>query len=206
MALEDIGQVLFVDILKMSQYPGSPFTGNIFNDLVMFFFIPTVFIILVVYMMVARVLPADYKGLRFLLGIAAYLFIIVGGYYSLFAYLAGPYFLFLILFMGLLFYFTRHFQRTGGAPALHGSATRGGVNETGADSRVHQLIDAEIEAEELETQIKEAKHLANPQNVPQMQTRLSELKSTIRRLKPSVQRNPLESIQYQNLRHKHHLR
>src|SRR3989344_4220407 len=113
MAIEDIGQVLFVDILKMSQYPGSPFTGNIFNDLVMFFFIPTVFIILVVYMMVARVLPVQYTGLRFLLGIAAYLFIIVGGYYSLFAYLAGPYFMFLILFMGLLFYFTRHFQRTG---------------------------------------------------------------------------------------------
>ncbi len=204
MALEDIGQLLFVDILKMSQYPGSPFTGNIFNDLVMFFFIPTVFIILVVYMMVARVLPAQYIGLRFLLGIAAYMFIIVGGYYSLFAYLAGPYFLFLILFMGLLFYFTRHFQKTG--PGLAGSTTKGGVNETGADSRVTELINAEIEAEELDKQIKEAKHLANPQNVPQMQTRLSELRSTIRRLKPNVTRNPIENLQYQNLRHKHHLR
>lgn len=202
MALEDIGQVLFVEILKMSQYPGSPFTGNIFNDLIMFFFIPTVFIILVVYLMVARVLPPDYKGLRFLLGIATYMFIIVGGYYSLFAYLAGPYFLFLILIMGLLFYFTRHFHKAPGTGG--GGASQ--MQSQGVGSRVQELIDAEIEAEELQAQIREASKLANPQNVPQMQTRLSELKATIRRIKPNVTHHPTENVQYQMLRHKHHLK
>lgn len=202
MALEDIGQILFVEILKMTEYPGAPFTGNAFSDLVMFFFIPTVFIILVVYMMVARVLPAQYSGLRFLLGIAAYLFIIVGGYYSLFAYLAGPYFLFLILIMGLLFYFTRHF---------HGAQTpqTGGGGQQGlmaSSNRVQELVNFRIEEEELRKQIEEARKLANPQNVPQMQTRLSEVRKEIRILEPNVKRNPVENMQYQMLKHKHHLK
>ena len=203
MALEEIGQILFSEILKMQEYPGSPFTGNIFNDLVMFFFIPTVFIILVVYMMVARVLPVGYKGFRFLLGIAAYMFIIVGGYYSVFAYLAGPYFMFLIFVMGLLFYFTRHFQRTGGPGGGGGPSS---MMTQGVDDRVQALVNAEIEAEELNTQIKEAKHLANPQNVPQMQQRLAEVNAQIRRIKPNVMHHPGENIQYQMLRHKHHLK
>ena len=202
MALEEIGQILFIEILKMQEYPGSPFTGNIFNDLVMFFFIPTVFIILVVYLMVARVLPPDYKSLRFLLGIAAYMFIIVGGYYSVFAYLAGPYFMFLIFIMGLLFYFTRHFQR--GPPGGQGGTQT--MMSRGADNRVQDLINLEIEKEELGNEIKEARKLANPQNVPQMQQRLAEVSKEIRIIKPGVMHNPVENVQYQMLRSKHHLK
>ncbi|MDI6721768.1 MAG: hypothetical protein QMD85_05220, partial [Candidatus Aenigmarchaeota archaeon] len=188
---------------KMSQYPGSPFTGNIFNDLIMFFFIPTVFIILVVYLMVARVLPPAYKGLRFLLGIAAYLFIIVGGYYSMFAYLAGPYFLFLILIMGLLFYFTQHFHRTG-TPAAGGGTQQ--LSTSAASDRVNNLIGLKIEEEELKQQIEEAKKLANPQNVPHMQQRLTEVRKEIRIIEPQVRHNPVESLQFQYLKQKHHLK
>jgi hypothetical protein len=98
----------------MKEYPGAPFTGNIMNDLIMFLIIPTIFIILVVYMAVGRILPPGYTRMRALLGIGAYLFIIAGGYYSVFALLAGPYFIVLIFILGLLFFFTQHFTRGGG--------------------------------------------------------------------------------------------
>jgi hypothetical protein len=106
----NIGSVLFVDILRMSQYPGSPFTGNMFSDIIMFFIVPTIFIILVVYMMVGRVLPPEYGKLRVLLGVGAYMFIIAGGYFPVFALLAGPYFIFLIFILGLVFYVMEHFK------------------------------------------------------------------------------------------------
>ena len=115
MALEDIGQLIFVQLLQMTDYPGSPFTGDIARDLIMFLLVPSVFIILVVYMMVGRVLPPGgiYNKLRILLGITTYLFIIAGGYYRVFALLAGPYFIFLIFVLGILFFFIEHFGRRG---------------------------------------------------------------------------------------------
>ncbi len=205
MAFEEIGQILFIEILKMQEYPGAPFTGNIFNDLVMYFFIPTVFIILVVYMMVSRVLPTAYKGMRFLLGIAAYMFIIVGGYYSVFAYLAGPYFIFLIFIMGILFYFTRHFHPSGGQGG--GGGQQQLAAQTGAaDGRVQELLRLKIEATELDVEIKEAKKLANPQNVPQMLSRMAELRAQIRMIEPKVMHNPIENAQYQMLKAKHHVK
>src|SRR3990167_5629176 len=100
MALEDIGYVIFGQILGMSQYPGAPFTGNIYRDLIMFLIVPSIFIILVIYSMTGRVI-ADAK-LRMMLGVGAYLFVIAGGYYSTFALLAGPYFIVLIFIVGLL--------------------------------------------------------------------------------------------------------
>ncbi|MBI2233140.1 MAG: hypothetical protein HYU56_04420 [Candidatus Aenigmarchaeota archaeon] len=115
MAFEDIGQLIFVQLLQMTDYPGSPFTGDIARDLIMFLLVPSVFIILVVYMMVGRVLPPDarYNKLRVLLGATTYLFIIAGGYYRTFALLAGPYFIFLIFVLGILFFFIEHFGRRG---------------------------------------------------------------------------------------------
>jgi hypothetical protein len=62
--------------------------------------------------MLGRVLHSEQQKLRALVAVGAYLFIIAGGYYSVFAYLAGPYFLFLIFVMGLLFFLLEHF--TGG--------------------------------------------------------------------------------------------
>ncbi len=117
MAVNDIGYLIFVQLLQMTEYPGSPFTGEIARDLIMFLLVPSVFILLVVYMMVGRVLPpgATYNKLRVLLGVTTYLFIIAGGYYRTFALLAGPYFIFLIFVLGILFFFIEHFGRRGHA-------------------------------------------------------------------------------------------
>jgi len=105
---EEIGYILFVQLLGMTQYPGSPFTGNIMRDLIMFFIVPSIFIILVVYMAVGRIL-IDQPRLRIMLGLGMYLFIIAGGYYPAFALLAGPYFVFLIFIIGLLYFLLGHF-------------------------------------------------------------------------------------------------
>ena len=112
MAIEDIGYMIFAQFLGMSQYPGAPFTGNLFRDLIMFLIVPTIFIILIIYSMTGRIV-ADSK-LRLMLGLGAYLFILASGYYSAFALLSGPYFIFLIFVMGLLYFIFGHF--TGRAP------------------------------------------------------------------------------------------
>lgn len=106
-AQRDIGELIFRDILKMNTYPGSPFTGNIINDIVMFLFIPTVFIIVIIYTLAGRL--TDNTKIDLLLSVAFYLFIVFGGYYSIFALLAGPYFLFLLIVMGLFYFFLGHF-------------------------------------------------------------------------------------------------
>lgn len=109
----------------MMEYPGSPFTGIILNDLVMFFLIPTIFIILVIYMAVGRVV-AGHPGLRLLVGLGAYLFIIFGGYFGVFARIAGPYFIFLIFVLGLLYFLLEHFSRRGGYSSGGGYSGGGG--------------------------------------------------------------------------------
>ncbi len=114
---EDIGTLIFSQLLGMTQYPGSPFTGNLFRDLIMFLIVPTIFIILVIYTLSGRIVPAQVR-LRVLLSIGVYLFIIAGGYYPVFALLAGPYFIFLIFILGILFYFMGHF--TGQRPRAAG--------------------------------------------------------------------------------------
>ncbi|MBI2971381.1 MAG: hypothetical protein HYY37_03130 [Candidatus Aenigmarchaeota archaeon] len=119
---QDVGEILFRNLLRMPQYPGPPFSGDIMQDIVMFFFIPTVFIILVVYTVAGRIV--DNTKLDLLLSIALYLFIIFGGYYSVFALLAGPYFFFLVIIMGLLLFLKSHFVAgTTRPPSMPGRAT-----------------------------------------------------------------------------------
>ena len=131
--VEDIGTLIFSQLLGMTQYPGSPFTGNLFRDLIMFLIVPTIFIILVIYTLSGRIVPAQVR-LRVLLSIGVYLFIIAGGYYPVFALLAGPYFIFLIFILGILFYFMGHFTghrpRAAGPPGGPGGYPMGaGVHE-----------------------------------------------------------------------------
>ncbi len=112
MVFEDLAATIFVEVLGMTQYPGAPFTGNVIRDLILFLFIPSVFIILFVYMIMGRLFAASAGAqikLRLLVGVALYLFIVAGGYYSMFALLAGPYFLFLIFVLGLLYFIPSHF-------------------------------------------------------------------------------------------------
>src|SRR3989338_4336410 len=131
----DIGQTLFVELLGMTQYPGQPFTGNIYRDIIMFLIVPNIFIIMVLYIMSGRVIPD--KKFRVMLGVGAYLFIIAGGYYSFFALLAGPYFIFLIFILGVLGYFAGHFRRGGGGYSGGGG---GGGYSDGGDKKLRNLI------------------------------------------------------------------
>jgi len=108
MATLDIGTILFVEILGIAQYPGSPFTGNIIQDIVLYFFVPSVLLILVIYMATIIVVPGQAR-LRLLFGIAAYAFVIAGRYFAIFALSAASYMLLVILFAILLFVF-RHFR------------------------------------------------------------------------------------------------
>ena len=129
----DVGYILFVQLLGMTQYPGSPFTGNIYRDLIMFLIVPTIFIIMVLYMMTGRVIPD--RKMRIMLGVGAYLFIIASGFYPVFALLAGPYFIFLIFILGILGYLAGHFRghNRGGGGAT-GFSSGGGFS--GSDEKI----------------------------------------------------------------------
>jgi len=136
---DDIGSLIFRDLLQMSDYPGAPFTGAIIQDLIMFLLVPTVFIILLVYMLLGRLFwpTGEQAKLRLLVGVTMYLFIVAGGYYSTFARLAGPYFLFLIFIFGLLYFFLGHFSiREGGG---YGRGRGGGYSsgESGRSKYAH---------------------------------------------------------------------
>lgn len=119
-AAQDVGEILFRDILRMNAYPGPPFTGRIFDDLVMFFFVPSVFLIVVIFTLAGRL--TDDTRIKVLLGITFFLLVVVQGLFVVFAMLAGPYFLFLLFFLGLFMFFVGHFgvrrasggQRTAG--------------------------------------------------------------------------------------------
>ncbi|MCX6815241.1 MAG: hypothetical protein NT120_00115 [Candidatus Aenigmarchaeota archaeon] len=126
--VEDIGYLIFTQLLGMTQYPGSPFTGNLFKDLVMFFIVPTIFIIIIVFSMTGRIVVN--QRLRLMLGVGAYLFIIAGGYYPAFALLAGPYFVFLIFIMGLVYFIVGHVTGgTGARPGGYREAHKFDMNE-----------------------------------------------------------------------------
>ena len=160
----DIGEFLFKGILKMYEYPAAPFSGIIINDLVMFFLIPTIFIILILYMAIGR-LVAGHAGLRLLVGLGAYLFIIFGGYYGVFARIAGPYFIFLIFVLGLFYFFIEHFSRR---PAY---SSGGGYKESGGgfeqaekkadESWWREIKDIDNKIRKLEEQQKRAEEAHN---------------------------------------------
>lgn len=113
MAFDDIGYMLFVQVLGMTEYPGQPFTGIIARDLILFFLVPTIFIIFIVYILLGR-LAVQARKIRLLLGLGIYLFILAGGYYRVFALLAGPYFIVLIFVLGILYFIPTHFRVQGG--------------------------------------------------------------------------------------------
>jgi hypothetical protein len=159
MVVEDIGYMLFVQLLGMTEYPGAPFTANIVKDLILFLFVPMVFIIAVVYMLTMRVFPETYSKMRLLFGIAAFLVIVVSGYYKMFAYIAGVYFVFLIIIMGLLFFLLRHFRGGGGGMPLGGSF-KNSVDGMPDDVKKSRL-ELEKELKKTENDIKEAKSKLN---------------------------------------------
>lgn len=157
MPLEELASTIFIEVLGMTQYPGAPFTGNVIRDIIMFLFIPSVFIILFIYSILGRLFSGaagTQQKLRLLVGIAIYLFIVTGGYYSTFAYFAGPYFVFLIFILGLIYFIPGHFgfrhEATGHYPESVGRKHAKGMTPTKQIANLEQEIkDTELELSEV---------------------------------------------------------
>ena len=124
--VDDIGRTLFVELLGVREYPGAPFSGNPVNDIILFFLLPTILIIMIIYMMVGRIFPAGYRSLRLLLGIGAYLFIVAGGYFAFFIRLTGPTFIFFVFILGVLFFFLEFITGRGRGGGAGGGGGGGG--------------------------------------------------------------------------------
>jgi hypothetical protein len=189
----DIGTTIFIDILGMSQYPGSPFSGQIINDLVMFFFIPTVFIIIFVYILTGRLLGN--AKLRLLLAIALYLFIVFGGYYSAFAYLAGPYFIFLIFILGALLFLSSHFgirrsSQGGGLPAS--SVAGGAAVESHAQAAADLLNSIQVQCGVVEA----TTNSPDKRLLPDQIAKLGDYLTQFRRMKSSMKFSPSERAKF----------
>ena len=210
---DDIGQTLFRDVLQMRDYPGGSFSGRtITENLIMFFLVPTVFIILVVYMMVGRILPGEYTKLRLLLGVTSYLFIVAGGYYGVFALLAGPYFIFLIFIMGLLYFLLGHFRggegpggtRYGGG-GRHGggtATTEGDVGELAA-LKLNELKGAVLAAK---TSMRSMKgNTYGLQGMVAANSEIGRLMAELNSLKSQFRYNPGAQASYKFKIHKLHL-
>lgn len=159
----DIGDMIFRNFLQMNSYPGGPFTGIITTDIVQFLLVPSVFIFMVLYTATGRIFPE--RNLRVILGVTAYLFLVTGGYYQTFALIAGPYFLYLIFVLGLLFLLRDHFTR-GGGPYGGGYSSSSGPHERVYDqakkhlpSNISRLMGlpelSPLERKKLEYQIKQ---------------------------------------------------
>ena len=172
--IDDIGRTLFVELLAMRNYPGAPFTGNIINDLIMFLIIPPIFIIFVVFILLGRLAVAQ-RGIRLMLGIGIYLFIVAGGYYNTFALLAGPYFIFLIFILGLLYFIPSHFRVRGGGMPGGGGATAEGT-ETGAAHALRRLKDLEDDIRYAEEQLKIARNSSDKHESSVWATKLDNLR------------------------------
>ncbi len=110
----DFGALLFRDILRFTQYPGAPFTGDILQDMVNYFLFPTVFIILFIYVILGVLFTKAQAKFRLLVGITLYLVIIVNGWYGTFA-LFGQFYILFLLLLGVFYFLLTHFGiRIGG--------------------------------------------------------------------------------------------
>ena len=185
----DIGTSLFVELLGMTAYPGSPFTGNIYRDLIMFFIVPTIFIIMVLYIMSGRIIPN--RNFRIMLGVGAYLFIIAGGYYSFFALLAGPYFIFLIFILVVLGYLGSHFRsHGGGGPYSRGGGYSGGGGYSRNETDWVRLREVKTEIAEKEARLKEARATGSRDEAGLLHKEISDLKHELNFLEKK--KNPMK--------------
>jgi len=120
----DIAATIFQDILGFTTYPGSPFTGNIFQDIILFFFVPTVFLIIFVYVASAIAVPPEQAKLKLLMSLALYAFILASRMFEAFAIFASQFYIPMLIIIGFFYFVTRHFRRggqaRGGAMAYEG--------------------------------------------------------------------------------------
>ena len=152
-AQTDIGYLIFRDILQVSEYPGSPFSGVIINDLVLYLFIPSVFIILVVHNLTSRFFKSE--KIKLLMSISFYLFIVFSGYYKLFMLLAGPYLIFLLIFVGLFLFFIGHFKLSKKQEEKIFGHSMPGSSSSSGGSGIRYLNELKEKLKEVDNEIKE---------------------------------------------------
>lgn len=119
LGIGDAEKVFYRDILQISSYPGAPFTGNPFTDIIMVFFIPTGFLILFMHY-VAAMFWQGHAKLNLLFTLMLYLFVIGSGAFQYFVGIAAGY-IPILLFFGGIFFVLQHFRRQTHAPAQGGA-------------------------------------------------------------------------------------
>jgi len=115
-AQTDIGSILFRDVLQVDVYPGSPFSGNIINDLVMYFFIPLALMIGFVWVIMDD-LPflRDSGRMKILFTLVFILFIVFSPYRLFSAFVQGaPVYIIFVIFIGFFWFIGRHFRGPAG--------------------------------------------------------------------------------------------
>lgn len=88
---------------------------DVINQLAFFLFFPSVFIILFIYVLSDGILSTINPKFKVLLGISIYTFIVLSGWYSLFLWISQFWFIFIILIVGIWFFFRKMFGRGGGS-------------------------------------------------------------------------------------------
>ena len=175
MAFEDIGYTIFAEVLGMQMYPGSPFTGEIVKDLILFLFVPSVFIIMFKVVLLGRIVASEYRNLRLLVGIAIYMFIIASGYYAAFALIAGPYFVFLIFILGAIYFIPGHFGIRGGGGGEK-SSKLGHARGITHGQRVSYLED---ELKRLESELVEARRTGSKEEASFLRQQIEGLREEL---------------------------
>jgi hypothetical protein len=190
-ALDDIGTLIFVEILQIHQYPGDPFTGNIIRDLIMHLFLPSVLIIMFIYAILGFI-NLGHTKLKLLMGIAMYLFVVAGGYFSFFALLSDFYFIFLIFIVGAIYFLPSHFGRGREGPhSMPGSA----VAESHAQAATSLLNAIRVQCGVVEA----TKSGPDQRLLPTELRELGKLLTDFNGLKTSMKFNPGERARYMSL-------
>jgi len=147
----DVFQFL-VDILKINQNLVNEYAsqGALYQMFYLFIF-PAIFIIIFIWILTNRIM-GEHKGLRILLSVGVYAFIILQGYYSWFVMLS-KYWFFALLILGFL-YFISYRGGGGRGKGAQGMTSDGGKGVFGSlFDQVNPLGDFRNEADMIKTNI-----------------------------------------------------
>ncbi len=106
----EIATFLFSEVLRCP-WCIAHMTGNVMEDMVMMFLLPTIIIILFVYVLVSDLKIVRNNWMKLLMGVAFYLFIIFGGFFEIVAQITKTYFIILIFVLGILYFVLGHFLK-----------------------------------------------------------------------------------------------
>jgi len=134
---------MLVDILKINQNLVSEYASQgPLSQMFYLFVFPTIFLVVFVYILTSRWM-GEHRGLKILISVAVYAFIILQGYYSFFV-MFSKYWLFGLLILGGLWMVFRPGRGGGGGGAAHPKA----LGRVGAVERIGERIRKEISGEE----------------------------------------------------------